>query len=224
MLGVFLFSFLTSVYLLCPFLSIGLIILSQQVRILFMKIVLSFQPILYFMRILLIQEIVIQWWKTFKINVIKNAAKGEGRGRDQEGPQEAVKVLIIIYLLSWMFVLLLFLNNMYTLHILFRMHDIFHNKLFTIPSSKNAKNWNKGSPPSPRKVWHQKQKARVTNSNLLLTVMLLPCVGLPGAGGRSISIFVPGLPHLPRTLNKYHHSWKALPQGAVTVVLNKFKV
>lgn len=32
-----------------------------------------------------------------KINVIENATKGEGRGRDQEGPMGAVKVLVIIY-------------------------------------------------------------------------------------------------------------------------------
>lgn len=69
------FFFLTSVYLLCSFLSIGLIILSQQVRTLFLKPFLSFWPMLYFIRILLIQEIVIQWWKIFKMNVIKNAKK-----------------------------------------------------------------------------------------------------------------------------------------------------
>lgn len=66
----------------------------------------------------------------------------------------------------------------------------------------------------------------MTNSNLLLTLILLACMGLAGVGTRGIIIFIPALTHLPRALNKYYHSatgWKALQQGAVIVVLNKFK-
>ena len=83
--------------------------------------------------------------------------KDKGGARDQDGPPPSppgsVQILVIIDLFSCMFVLLLLLNCLYTLHTLFCMPGIFHKKLFTIPSFQNAK---KIKFPFFREAWHQK--------------------------------------------------------------------